>query len=145
MGNKKNSQDKYLFTRVLKWASDRGSVGFTMNELKTACAKDEEEWIWIQRFMMGEIQGDPPLIAHLGSHHKGDGEYKYFLSGSGASTYIDYLELQEARANSRNAMRWAVASFLLATLVGGAQIWLESRDLRNVPVNEIEIPLDVKG
>ncbi len=140
-----NSKDKYLFTRVLKWASDRGSVGFTMSELQAACANDDEEWTWIQRFMMGEIQGDPPLIAHLGSHHKGDGEHRYFLSGSGASTYIDYLELQEARENSRNAMRWAIASFLLAALVGGAQIRLESRDLFKVPIDEVQTPLNLKG
>lgn len=117
-----NGGDKYLFQRTLKWASDRGSVGFKMSELKSACAKDEEEWTWIQRFMMGEINGDPPLIFHLGGRHKGDGEYTYFLTGSGASAYMDYVELKDSRESAQSAMRWAIASFVLAAGVGILQI-----------------------
>lgn len=115
--------EKYLFIRVLKWASDRGSAGFKIDQLKDACANDEEEWLWIKRFMMGEISGESPIIAHLGGHHKGDGEYLYFLTASGASAYIDYLELSDARKNASEAMKWAIASLLLAAIVGAVQIY----------------------
>jgi len=119
--NKANS-DNTLFIRTLQWASDRGSAGFTLSELKAAVTTDEGEWIWVQRMMLGEINGDPPLIFHLGAHHKGEGEYTYFLTGSGASALMDYLELKEARKNAFSAMKWAIASFTLATIVGIAQI-----------------------
>ena len=110
-----------LFIRTLQWASDRGSVGFKLSELREAVTKDEGEWKWVQRMMLGEIQGDPPLIFHLGAHHQG-GDYIYFLTGSGASALMDYVELKEARENARSAMKWAIASFALAIVIGLAQI-----------------------
>jgi hypothetical protein len=113
--------DLPLFIRVLQWASDRGSVGFKMEELKQAVVKDDDEWVWIQRMMLGEINGDPPLLCHLGSHHKG-GEYTYFITGSGASVLLDYLELKEARESSKEAKYIAIGSLILATIVGIAQI-----------------------
>ncbi len=121
---KKDKKRDPLFIRVLKWASDRGSAGFRLEELKSAVTSDDEEWIWVKRMMLGEIQGDPPLIFHLGNHHTGGGEYKYFLTGSGASALMDYLELNEARNSSRSAMRWAIASFSLAAVVGLVQIFV---------------------
>ncbi len=122
----KKTVKESLFIRTLQWASDRGSVGFKMNELKEAVTDDEGEWIWVQRMMFGEINGDAPLICHLGAHHKEDGEYDYFLTGSGASALMDYLELKEARQNARSAMKWAIASFTLAVIVGLAQIYYQT-------------------
>jgi hypothetical protein len=119
---KKKVVKESLFIRTLQWASNRGSVGFKMQELRDAVIENEEEWIWVKRMMFGEINGDAPLICHLGGHHKGDGEYSYFLTGSGASALMDYIELKEARQNAKSAMRWAVASFTLAVIVGLAQI-----------------------
>lgn len=121
---KKMAANDTLFIRTLQWASDRGSVGFKVGELKAAVTTDEEEWVWVQRMMFGEINQDPPLISHLGAHHKGDGEYNYFLTGSGASALMDYLELREARENAQNAMWWAIASFSLAIVVGFSQIFV---------------------
>lgn len=112
-----------LFIRTLQWAYDRGSVGFKLNELKEAVTSNEGEWVWVQRMMLGEIHGDPPLISHLGAHHIKEGEYDYFLTGSGASALVDYLELKESRKNANTAMGWAIASFMLAAVVGGFQIW----------------------
>jgi hypothetical protein len=105
-----------LFIRTLQWASDRGSVGFKMHELRAAVTKDEEEWKWVQRMMLGEINGDPPLISHLGSHHTEGGEYRYFMTGSGASALIDYMGLEQAREGGRQAMRVAIASILISIL-----------------------------
>lgn len=117
--NEKNKDPLYI--RALQWASDRGSSGFKMNELKEAVAEDEEEWAWVQRMMIGEINGEPTLIFHLGPHHTG-GEYTYSLTSSGASALLDYLELREARKSSKQAMYVAIASLGIATLVGIAQI-----------------------
>lgn len=122
---KKRSTKEALFIRVLQWASDRGSAGFKMNELKEAVTENDGEWAWVQRMMLGEINGEPPLVAHLGSHHKGDGEYDYFITSSGASALMDYLELKEARESSRQAMYIAIGSLVVATLVGGAQIFVQ--------------------
>ncbi len=119
MISKKTIKDP-LFIRTLQWASDRGSTGFKMDELRTAVA-DDEEFVWVKRMMLGEINGEPPLIAHLGSHHT-DGEYQYFITGSGSFALIDYLELKEARESSRQAMRTAIGSLIIATIVGIAQI-----------------------
>jgi hypothetical protein len=111
-----------LFIRALQWASDRGSVGFKIDDLEKAVTDDEGEWVWVQRMMLGEIHGEPPLIAHLGSHHTGGGEYAYFITSSGASALVDYLELKEARESSKQAMYIAIGSLIIATLVGIAQI-----------------------
>lgn len=120
MFKKKITKDP-LYIRALQWASDRGSVGFKMGELKAAVAEDEGEWVWVVRMMTGEINGDPPLIFHLGPRHQG-GEYTYFLTGSGASALLDYLELKEARESSRQAMYIAIGSLMVATIVGIVQI-----------------------
>jgi hypothetical protein len=120
MFSKKKAKDP-LFIRTLQWASDRGSVGFKMDELKAAVAYDDGEIVWVKRMMLGEINGEPPLIANLGSYHTG-GEYLYFITGSGASALMDYLELKEARESSKHAMFIAMGSLFIATLVGIAQI-----------------------
>ncbi|OGG54853.1 hypothetical protein A3C20_00345 [Candidatus Kaiserbacteria bacterium RIFCSPHIGHO2_02_FULL_55_25] len=126
---RKKAEKEKLFIRVLQWASDRGSAGFKLNELKKAIADDEEEWTWIQRMVLGEIHGNPILIAHLGSHHKKEGEYNYFITGAGASALVDYVALREARKSSHSATIWAAVSFgvaivslLIAAIVGGFQI-----------------------
>lgn len=120
MFGKKNTKDPLLI-HALQWASDRGSAGFKMGELKAAVTDDQEEWVWVQRMMLGEINGEPTLITHLGAHHTG-GEYSYFISGSGASLLMDYLELKEARESSKQAMYIAIGSLFIATFVGIAQI-----------------------
>jgi len=136
MFKKYQQKKESLFIRTLQWASDRGSAGFQIEELKKAVVNNEEEWIWIQRMMLGEIQGDPPLIFHLGPHQKSNEGYKYFLTGSGASALMDYLELKEARKNAKSAMRWAIASFTLAVLVGLVQIYYQTNGTFHIDSNQ---------
>ena len=120
MFRKKTTKDS-LFIRTLQWASDRGSVGFKMDELEAAVAVDDGGFVWVKRMMLGEINGEAPLITHLGSRHTG-GEYQYFITGSGASALMDYLELKEARESSTQAKYIAISSLVIATMVGIAQI-----------------------
>ena len=87
-----------------------------------AVTNDEDERVWFKRMMLGEIQGDLPLIYHSGSHHQGGGEYKYFLTGSGASALMDYIELKEARESSRKAMYIAIGSLVITALLSVASI-----------------------
>lgn len=122
---KKTTDLDPLFIRTLQWASNKGSDGFKMSELREAIAKNDDEWVWIQRMMLGEINGDTPLIFHLGQHRREDGEYKYFLTGSGNSVLMDYLELKEARESSTQAKYIAIGSLIIATLVGIAQIAIQ--------------------
>ena len=110
-----------LIIRALQWASDRGSVGFELTELKTAIAEDEGEWEWIRRMMLGEINGNTPFIYHLGRMNQ-EGKWIYFLTNSGAIALMDYFELKEARDSSRRATYIAIGSLIIATLVGIAQI-----------------------
>lgn len=49
--NIKPKKEDQLFIRVLQWASDRGSHGFKMEELREATVKDEAEWVWVQRML----------------------------------------------------------------------------------------------
>jgi hypothetical protein len=119
---RKRTKKQPLFIRTLQWAYDKESVGFKLDELKKAVTSNEEEWMWVKRMMLGEINGDPPLIAHLGSYHTSDGEYSYFITSSGAFALMDYLELKEARESSALAMFVAVGSLIIATIVGIAQI-----------------------
>lgn len=107
-----------LYIRGLQWASDRGSVGFTLNELRAAVTTDEGEWTWVKRMLLGEINGDPPLIFHLGSGNNSI----YCLTGSGAAALLDYLELQEARQSSRRATYWAIAALGISIFTGIGQI-----------------------
>lgn len=46
----------------------------------------------------------------------------YFLTGDAYLSLMDYRELQEARKSSKQAMKIAIASILLAVVVGIAQI-----------------------
>ncbi len=139
--NKTEAKDP-LFIRVLQWASDRGSVGFKMGELREATTKDEGEWVWVQRMMLGEIQGDPPLIFHLGAHHK-EGEYTYFLTGSGAAALMDYLELKEARQSSKQARWYAIIAIVISVIVGAIQI-SRTQDVNVVNTPSVQ-PLEIKG
>jgi hypothetical protein len=116
--------EKSLYIRALLWASDRGSVGFTMDELRATVTEDEGEWLWVQRMLLGEINGDPPLIFHLGTHNNST-EWRYYLTGSGAARVLDYLELKEARGSSKKATYIAIGSLSIAILVGIAQIVIQ--------------------
>lgn len=48
----------------------------------------------------------------------------YGIKCEGISYVTSYIELQEARKNARVAIWIAIASFILATIVGGAQIYI---------------------
>ncbi|MFA6158343.1 MAG: hypothetical protein WC763_01830 [Candidatus Paceibacterota bacterium] len=121
----KNNSKEPLHVRALQWAFDRGSLGFKINELKEAITSNEDEWIWIKRMMLGEIQGEPPLIAHLGTHHTGNGEYLYFVTSSGASTLVSYIELREAKKSSDRAKYIAISSLVIAILGSVAEILVQ--------------------
>jgi hypothetical protein len=144
MRSKKINPDQKIFIRTLQWASDRGPTGFSISELKAATTTSEEEWTWVKRMFLGEINGEPALIYHDGVAR--DGGYRYFLTGSGATVLMDYLELKQARESAKSAMRWATASLLLAAFVGFiqiaiglAQLYMESENLCK------PTPIDFKG
>jgi hypothetical protein len=64
-------------------------------------------------------------------YNKRDGENEigyWGLSEKGMSSAIDYLELSEARKNSRQAMWIAIGSLVLATIVGIAQIYVQIKN-----------------
>ncbi len=155
--------DNSIYVRTLKWASDRGTFGFTLDELKAAVAKDEEEWRYVQRMFMGQINGDAPLIFHDAG---ASGNYRYFLTGSGAGVAVDYLELEEARRASQQAERnasqaiksnrttliIAIVTLGVSVVVGCYQIWstyltqrgleMSSDPILNITFNPKDLPND---
>jgi len=48
----------------------------------------------------------------------------FILRADAAFRHLEHVELQEARSSSRNAMRIAISSLVLATIVGVIQISL---------------------
>lgn len=126
--NKTVVSEDLLLIKVLRWAYDRGSRGFLMSELYDAVAATQKDKMWIGRMMMGEINGEPHLIMHMGSRHTG-GEYLYFITSTGATTLIDYLELKEARESSKEAKKIATWSIGIAIVVGIFQILASWKDL----------------
>lgn len=121
---------KTVYIRALLWALDKGSDGFTIDELKAAITNDEREQLWIQRMLLGEINGEP-LIFHMGTNNRNrNGEYVYYLTGSGTAKIIDYLKLEDAKNASKKAEQHALWAFcltvftlLVSIVIGVYQIW----------------------
>lgn len=133
-----------IYIRTLKWASARGTAGFLLDELKIAVAHNEEEWIWIRRMFLGEINGEPVLIAHNGTSSNG-GHYRYFLSASGAAAAIDYTELKEARASGKLATKLSIAAILIGVVVGIAQIYFQVVPSTQITTVSEQVPAETKG
>lgn len=119
------SPEDSIYVKTLKWASDRGTYGFTMEELKSAVSKDESEWRYINQMFMGRVPGDTPLIFH---DDGGTGDYRYFLTASGAGAAVNYFELKEAQKGGKWAMRFAILSIVVSTVIGLLGIYFDTKN-----------------
>jgi len=109
-----------LHIKFLKYG-DEHSDGFTINEL----AKDLGFSGMQTDFILTEIHG-ADIVAKTGQYRddkRGDERERIMiLSFESKFKLLDYIELQEARKSSRNAMVVAIISILISIFVGLYQI-----------------------
>ncbi len=73
--------------------------------------------------MMGQINGDPPLIYYLVNEINSTGRQRYYITASGAAVLMDYLELNEARESAKEARCYAIIAIIISVVVGAIQIY----------------------
>jgi hypothetical protein len=112
------------------WAYERHE-GFREQELIEKFGLREADWKmrWFLSVFKNGTNDNTPILIHMYNKRDGENEIGYWgLSEKGMSSAIDYLELSEARKNSRQAMWIAIGSLVLATIVGIAQIYVQIKN-----------------
>lgn len=117
-----------FYVKILLWAYERtaSGVGFTEDELfdefDTIKSSVEKRQLYLKLFRSG-TNDNHPIIDHLINKQTDKGEVAYWcLSDKGMSSAIDYMDLKEARENSRSAKSIAFWSIGIAIVVGILQI-----------------------
>ncbi len=115
--------EESLYIKVLIWTYNNSVNGFTeqnlLDQFKIDVGSNEYKQ-YLKFFRNGsDFNGNPPLIDDFNNK---DGISYWCLTDRGMSAAIDYLDLKEARENSRQAMYIAIGSLIIATAVGIAQI-----------------------
>jgi len=115
-----------LYIKVLLWIYEKGSSGFTKDELREAFEVSDQEWSWVRWTFLNGLSGDSPLAWHIGAEFTGGDQTnheKFYITPAGSSTVLDYLELSEARKSSKEARWWAIIAVFISILVGLVQIY----------------------
>jgi hypothetical protein len=112
--------NREIYPAFLKWTSDRGTAGFTMDQLKVALDADSEDMLWIQTMFTGSER----LISSIGGRTDNDKNLLYYLTAAGSSAAVDYLELKQARDDSKEARKLALWAIWIGIGVGAVQIIL---------------------
>lgn len=116
-----------LYIKILLWAYEHHD-GFCEQDLIDEFKLRDEDWKyrWFLTIFKNGTNDNTPMMVHMYNKKVGVNEVGYWgLSEKGMSAVIDYLELSEARKNSRQAMWIAIGSLMLATIVGIAQIYVQ--------------------
>ena len=81
---------------------------------------------------------NPPFFV-LEEYHWGYTKCKYCIKSEILFSYIDYLELQEARKSSKSAMKWAIAAILINIVAIAVQIYTsKSTQIDKIQFDEIK-------
>lgn len=113
---KAKSEDR-LFVRVLEYAYNRKE--FTRAEIeKDLDITDSDEQALFRHLFESGTNDSPQLL--IGTPRNGIN--KFVLSRSGEELALEYIELKEARASSRNAIYIAVISMGIAVVTGLFQV-----------------------
>lgn len=109
-----------VYVRILLWAYSKQHSGFSKQEMRDFLGTpSNEEWAWIEWLFSSGLNGEAPLIWSMPGESYGS---KFYLTSSGVSAAVDYLELKEAQEAGRRGeflAKWAIA---IGVLVGLAQI-----------------------
>jgi len=117
-----------LYIKALLWAYEKRDVGFMKQEMKKELNISDEEWPWVSWMLFNGLNGDSPLAYPISNEFTGKhytDHNQFFLTASGTSAVIDYLELKEAQEGGKRATRIAIASIIISILVGLAQIYFD--------------------
>lgn len=110
-----------IYTKVLLWAYKKEWAGFTKKQLREELGiKDNGVMIWIESIFFVGTNNDRPLFGQI--PHDGDESY-YALTDKGVAAAVDFLELHEARASSKWAMRIAIVAIFISAIIGLYQIF----------------------
>ena len=112
-------KEKSLFFRIAEYGI-KHREGFTKEELFGALELNGMEKGWIEGYMQNNAASNTYGDVFINFKNN-----RNLLSASAEQAYLDYLELLEVRRSSRNAMKVAAGSLILAILTGMAQVWAQ--------------------
>ncbi len=113
--------EESLYIKILLWAYDRQALGFREEELIShfELNKSPELRAWYQTTFRHGTNDNHAMIANF---IYANNAHLFSLSEKGMSAAIDYLDLRDARENSRDAKIIALWSIWIAVIVGIFQI-----------------------
>lgn len=115
--------EESLYVKILIWAYDRQESGFKWKDLEGAFSLNQEQMRWVQKIFRSNMPAGENLIDHIYNSHTE--EHLYFITAKGTSAAVDYLNLKEAKKNSKRAERIALAAIFIGVVVGTAQILVQ--------------------
>ena len=114
-----------LYFQVIEFGLDKLEDGVTFQEfgqfitqLEIQMSDYSARTVFMEFYKVKEREncGNPDTAIDAGDF--------FVLKADAAFRHLEHVELQEARSSSRNAMKMAIRSLLLAAIVGGIQISL---------------------
>lgn len=128
-----------IYTVALKYGADNTETGITYNKLlehlrtnNVTLDKDFQRYFHVWFYENFYVDPIYPKIKDF-QWTSGDlsesvlskyDDYRAIITGSAHQTYLEYQELKFAYKSSRGASRIAIASIIVAIIIGLIQIWI---------------------
>ena len=100
----KTQQSDDFYVRVLRWAKEKGSEGFSLSDMEKDLPLTNMQFTLIDH----TANVDEAVFVRPDSHTS-----KYELSFEGYFKLLEYDELQEARESARQARFYAISAMVL--------------------------------